>query len=129
MPPNGSLCCINCVQILTLTQPPRAIIKKASPNDEIATENPDRECQSYLLPGVVSAKCFRQMYDVIDNRTITLEWLDTTLADVKYQPNMRTYALIKTVLKETLTSCNILDGQQCVNTGIVSDLKKLASAN
>lgn len=96
--------------------PQWAIIKTASPNDEIATENLDRECQSYLLPGVASAKCFRQMYDVIDNRTIALEWLDTTLADVKYQPNMRTYALIKTVLKETLTSCNILDGQQCVNT-------------
>ncbi|KAF2816716.1 uncharacterized protein BDZ99DRAFT_375363 [Mytilinidion resinicola] len=105
--------------------PQWAIIKKASPNDEIATENLDRECQSYLLPGVASAKCFRQMYDVIDNRTIALEWLDTTLADVKYQPNMHTYALIKTVLKEMLTSCNILDGQQYVNTGIVSDLKNL----
>jgi hypothetical protein len=59
------------------------------------------------------------MYDVIDNHTIALEWLDTTLADVKYQPDMRTYGLIKTVLKETLTSCDVLDGQQCVNTGTI----------
>lgn len=115
--------CVAYAQILTLTQLPRAIIKKASPEDETATENLVRECHSYLLPGVASTQCFRKMYDVIDKRTIALEWLDTTLADVKYQPDMRTYALIKTVLKETLTSCDVLDGQQCVNTGIVSDLK------
>jgi hypothetical protein len=80
MPPNGSLYCINCALILTLTHPPRAIIKKALPDDEIATENLDRERHSYRLPGVASASCFRQMYDVIDNRTIALEWLDTSLA-------------------------------------------------
>lgn len=58
-----------------------------------------------------------------------LGWLDTTLADMKYQPDMRTYALIKTVLKETLTSCDVLDGQNYVNTGTVSDFEEVASAN
>lgn len=95
-------------------------------------ENLDRECQTYLLPGVASATCFRQMYDAIDSRTIAVEWLDTTLADIKYQPDTRTYALIKTVLKETLTTCDILDSQQHVNTGIVANMiltNFMASAN
>ncbi|KAL7626845.1 hypothetical protein AAE478_003619 [Parahypoxylon ruwenzoriense] len=55
-------------------------------------------------------------YDVIDNSTVVLEWLDTTLAEVKYQPDMRTYALIKTVLRAALTSRVVLDGQKYVNT-------------
>lgn len=61
------------------------------------------------------------MYDVIDNHTLALEWLDSTLADVKYQPDMRTYAIIKAVLKETLTSCVVLDCQQYVNTGKITN--------
>lgn len=127
--PNGLLPRINCVHFLTplLTLPARAIVKTALPDDETASKNLARECQSYRLPGVVSAACFRKMYDIIDNRTIALEWLDTTLADVKYQPDLRTYALIKTVLKEALTSCDILDAQQHVNTGTVFHLEGLAS--
>ncbi|KAF1950008.1 kinase-like protein [Byssothecium circinans] len=93
-----------------------AIIKNASPDDETATENLSRERQTYLLPGVASATCFRQMYEVLDKHTIALEWLDTTLADVKYQPDMRTYALIKAVIKEALASCAVLASQQYVNT-------------
>ncbi|KAI3390808.1 hypothetical protein diail_8586, partial [Diaporthe ilicicola] len=96
--------------------PKWAIIKKALPGDKIASENLERECRSYRLPGVASSTCFRQLYDVIDNHAIALEWLDSTLADVKYQPNTHTYAILKAVVKETLTSCVVLDRQQYVNT-------------
>ena len=86
MPPNGSLCCISCVLCpkFDINSVTRAIIKKASPDNEAATENLDRERQSYLFPSVASATCFRQMYDVINSHTIALEWLDTTFADMKY---------------------------------------------
>lgn len=104
--------------MLTLP-PPRAIIKAASPDDTTAIGNLDRERWSYRLPAVSSATCFRQMYDVIDNSTIALEWLDTTLAEVKYKLDMRTYAVIKTFLSAALASCVVLDGQKCVNTGAV----------
>ncbi|PGH01636.1 serine/threonine protein kinase [Polytolypa hystricis UAMH7299] len=77
--------------------------------DATAQENLTRECQSYLLPGVASAACFRQLYDVVNDSTIALEWLDTTLAEVKYQPDMRTYTLIKTFLRAALTSCVVLE--------------------
>ncbi|XHF99305.1 hypothetical protein AWENTII_002812 [Aspergillus wentii] len=96
--------------------PKWALIKAASPSDATTIQNMDRECQTYRLPGVVSAECFRKLYDVIDDSTIALEWLDTTLAEVKYQPNRCTYSLIKTVLKAALTSCVVLEGHQCVNT-------------
>lgn len=108
-------------QYFTLIHPSRAVIKKALPGDEIASENVERECRSYRLPGVASATCFRQLYDVIDNHTIALEWLDPTLADVKYQPDTHTYAIIKAVIREALTSCVILDRQQYVNTGNSSE--------
>ena len=100
-----------------LTLPPRALIKAAPPTDATAIENIHRECQTYHLPGVASAKCFRTLYDVIDERTIALEWLDTTLAKVKYQPTMHTYSLIMTVLEAVLTSCVALERHRCVNTG------------
>lgn len=59
---------------------------------------------------------------MIDSHTIALEWLGSTLADVKYQPNnTRTYTIIKAVVKETLTSCVVLDRQQYVNTGEISE--------
>lgn len=80
-------------------------------------KNMERERQAYRLPGVVSAECFRKMYDVIDNSTIALEYLDTTLAEVKYQPDMRTYSLIMTLLRAALTSCVVLEDHQYVNTG------------
>jgi hypothetical protein len=48
----------------------------------------------YRLAGVASTECFREMYDVVDNNTIALEWLDTTLANVAYQPDKCTYSLI-----------------------------------
>lgn len=85
-------------------------------------ENLNRECWSYRLPGVASAACFRELYDVIatvgSEMYIALEWLETTLAQLKYLPNMRSYAIIKTFLKAALSSCVILEIQKHVNTGM-----------
>lgn len=117
---NGSFCSSDCTSVLALIHPTRAVIEKAWPGEKIASDNLERECRSYRLPGVASATCFRQLYDVIDNHAIALEWLDFTLADVKYQPNTRTYAIIKAVVKETLTSCVVLDRHEYVNTGKTS---------
>jgi hypothetical protein len=115
-------------RLLRLTLPPRAMIKTASPEDTIATENLRREYTSYRIPGICSAACFRQMYDKIDDCTVAVEWLDTTLAEVQYQPDMRTYALIKSCLDAALASSDILDCQGHVNTGAVSILRESASA-
>ena len=95
----------------------RAVIKRVGSEDEIARLNLNRERQTYQLPDVASAECFRRIYDVIDTNTIALEWLDTTLAGLSYQPNASTYAILKKVLWAALTSCDILDGQGYVNTG------------
>lgn len=89
----------------------------------------DRECQTYRLPGVASAECFRRMYDGVDNSTIALEWLDTTLAEMRYQPGIRSHSLIATILREVLTSCVILEGHKYVNTGRVPDRGDLAPVN
>lgn len=128
-PPNGSLCCINRLQTPRLTLSARAIIKTASTDNPTAEENLIRECQSYRIPGVASAACFRQLYDEIDNNTIALEWLDTTLAEVNYQRDTDTYPLIKTFLRAALTSCDILAHQNFVNTGMGPGLNELASAH
>ncbi|PYI07048.1 hypothetical protein BO78DRAFT_418202 [Aspergillus sclerotiicarbonarius CBS 121057] len=76
----------------------------------------DRERQAYQLPNVASAECFRKMYDVIDNSTLALEWLETTLAEVVYRPDKDTYALIVSFLRATLTSCVVLEAHQHINT-------------
>lgn len=126
---NGSLYCTNHIQTLRLTLLPRALIKVALPSDENATKNMQREVLTYRLAGVASAKCFRKMYDVIDDSTIALEWLDTTLAEVKYHPDMRIYSLIKTLLRAAFTSCVVLEDHKHVNTGRMSGLEELAFAN
>lgn len=95
----------------------RALIKTVSPDDESGILCLERECQNYPLPGIASAKCFRTMYDVLDSRTVALEWLDTTLAGIKYKHDTPTIAMIKTVLREALTSCEILAAKKYVNTG------------
>ncbi|KAE9980579.1 hypothetical protein EG328_000216 [Venturia inaequalis] len=104
----------------TLNTPRWAFIKGASVGDATAMENLNRECWSYRLPGVASAACFRELYDVIatvgSEMYIALEWLETTLAQLKYLPNMRSYAIIKTFLKAALSSCVILEIQKHVNT-------------
>ena len=119
------VCCINHIQTLRLILPPRALIKAASPADEGAKNCLDRQVHPYRLSRVASAECFRKMYDVIDDSTIALEWLDTTLSDMKYQPEMRTYSLIMTVLRAALISCLVLESYKGVNTGRVSDLTKI----
>lgn len=40
---------------------------------------------------------------------MALEWLNTTLAEVTYQPNTRTYALIEVVLSAALNGCILLE--------------------
>ncbi|KAJ5788921.1 uncharacterized protein N7518_005932 [Penicillium psychrosexuale] len=48
--------------------PEWALIKVASPSDEISTKNIQREVLTYSLPGIASAKCFRKIYDIIGRR-------------------------------------------------------------
>lgn len=69
------------------------------------------------------------MYDVIDESTVVLEWLDTTLAELDYKPDMHTYRLIKTVLKAALNSCAVLKDLKKVNTGAVPSLEGLTPAD
>lgn len=114
--PNGSLYCIDDIQTLMLTRPLRSLIKVALPGDEIATKNMQREVLTYRLPDVASAECFRKMYDIID---------DSTLAEVKYCPNMHIYSLAKSFLRAAFTSCVVLENYEYVNTGRVPGLKDL----
>ena len=94
----------------------RAFIKEALPEKV----NLEGELHAYHLPGVASSQYFRKMYDVIDDNTIALEWLDTTLAELKYQPNDTwTNSLIISVLRAALTSCVVLEDSKYVNTGKV----------
>ena len=65
------------------------------------------------------------MYEKIDDSTIALEWLDTTLAEMKYRPEMRIYSVI-TAVKAAFTSCIILGDQQHVNTGRILGLDELS---
>ncbi|KAK0114848.1 hypothetical protein ONS96_013330 [Cadophora gregata f. sp. sojae] len=105
-----------------LGSPQWAFIKAASPSDATATENLERERRSYLIPGVASAACFRKLYDVFENSMggtgtcIALEWLDTTLSEVKYLPGAANYAIIQSVLRAALSSCIVLENQNFVNT-------------
>jgi hypothetical protein len=117
MPPNGSPYSAKSEQSHRLILSRRAIVKAALPTEPTTIENIDRERTIYRLAGVSSAACFRQIYDVLHDNTIALEWLDTTLAEVTFQPNMRTYALIKALLKAALQSCIVLDNHGYVNTG------------
>ncbi|KAE8353223.1 hypothetical protein BDV28DRAFT_157211 [Aspergillus coremiiformis] len=71
----------------------------ALPSDVIAKENMDRERQTYHLPGINSADCFREMYDKIES--------------TEY---IYIYSLIMAVLRASLTSCILLEGHQRVNT-------------
>ncbi|KAF2260207.1 hypothetical protein CC78DRAFT_585097 [Lojkania enalia] len=106
----------------SLGSPQCAFIKAASPSDATSVENLERERQSYLLPGVASAACFRKLYDVFDNSMdgtgmyLALEWLDTTLAEVKYLSDVLTYTIIESFLRAALSSFIVLENQKCVNT-------------
>ncbi|CAG8906065.1 unnamed protein product [Penicillium egyptiacum] len=74
------------------------------------------EVLTYRLPRVASAECFRKIYDMIVDSTIDLEWLDTTLAELEYHPNMRTYSLIRSLLRAAFTSRVVLEDYKYVNT-------------
>ncbi|KAJ5588430.1 hypothetical protein N7537_011108 [Penicillium hordei] len=68
-----------------------AFMERALPNDT------ERELHAYCLPGVAPTQYFRKMY-VIDDSTVALEYLDTTLTELKYQPNnMDTSSIIVAV--------------------------------
>jgi hypothetical protein len=102
------------------------LIKGASQDNAIAMENLNRECQSYLLPGVASSAYIRKLYDVVDSRSeapacdkyVALEWLETTLAQVTYQPSKDTFVLVEKVLSSALHSCIVLESHGYVNTGM-----------
>lgn len=91
-------------------------------------DNMNCKLQTYRLPDVTSTKCFRKLYDVFDNATIAVEWLDTILAEVKYQPDMCTYSLIKSVIRAVLDYCVTLEGHKYVSKGRAIALKELALA-
>ncbi|KAI0896252.1 kinase-like domain-containing protein [Annulohypoxylon nitens] len=93
--------------------PQWAVIKVA--HDEDTKRSMGLELACYRLPKVASTPCFRRMYDVIDDSTIALEWLDNTLLEVEYHPTLENYILIKEVLRAALTSCVILGDQGYVN--------------
>ncbi|CAP97567.1 hypothetical protein PCH_Pc22g02790 [Penicillium rubens Wisconsin 54-1255] len=59
-------------------------------------------------PLVASAQCFRKMYDMIDESTIALEWLDTTLAELKYCPDMH-YKPVNILLSGIQTNAKVAD--------------------
>ncbi|OOF91832.1 hypothetical protein ASPCADRAFT_133908 [Aspergillus carbonarius ITEM 5010] len=102
------------------TPPQWAVIKIPSPRQWHATGMTFMECErlAYSFADVNTSGYFRQLYQMIDHRTLALEWMDTTLDQIPYQPNMRTFSLILIVLKAVLESCVILDKSQHVNANI-----------
>ena len=66
----------------------------------VAKENSDRERETYLLDSVSSATCIRKMYEIVASdpddgeNFMALEWLDTTLAQLKYRTQPKSHALI-----------------------------------
>ncbi|KAI1120585.1 kinase-like domain-containing protein [Nemania abortiva] len=116
---NGSTC-----------DPTWAVIKTALPNDDVAQQNLRREYDTYRLLEVANSPYFRKMYDGIDNPNnfdtdatettsfLALEWLDSTLADLRYTDVMFNYSIMKAVIDTMLSSSGVLDGQVRVNTDI-----------
>ena len=52
------------------------------------------------------------------DKYVALEWLETTLAQVKYHPGKDTYILVEKVLSAALHSCVVLESHDHVNTGM-----------
>ncbi|KAJ5908739.1 hypothetical protein N7495_001421 [Penicillium taxi] len=96
--------------------PKWAIIKVVSTSDLTAMENLGREIQAYRLPAIASTKCFRKMYDMVGNSVIALEWLETTLAEVRYESTQCIPSLVVPILEAALNSCVFLEGHQYINT-------------
>lgn len=64
---------------------------------------------------------------MLGDSAIALEWLDITLAEVKYQPDMRTYSIVRESLKTALSSCIALDEKKYINTGTAPRLTSMMS--
>ncbi|EGE83948.2 hypothetical protein BDDG_06893 [Blastomyces dermatitidis ATCC 18188] len=111
------------------------------PEHEASLNELQRERDIYRLASVKSAASFRKLYDVSSDsmdmgktdpksiRYVAFEWLETTLQDVEYRPDIHTYALIGAVLRTALDSCAILEDKTLVNTGRVSNFEALAFAD
>lgn len=52
------------------------------------------------------------------NKYVSLEWLETTLSQVKYQSGKDAYVLVEKVLSAALHSCVVLESHDHVNTGM-----------
>ncbi|EEQ84255.2 uncharacterized protein BDCG_01060 [Blastomyces dermatitidis ER-3] len=118
-----------------------AFIKMPPPEHEASLNELQRERDIYRLASVKSAASFRKLYDVSSDsmdmgktdpksiRYVAFEWLETTLQDVEYRPDIHSYALIGAVLRTALDSCAILEDKTLVNTGRVSNFEALAFAD
>ncbi|RAK96467.1 kinase-like protein [Aspergillus ibericus CBS 121593] len=95
-----------------------AMIKIVSTSHPEDMESMRCEVGVYGYPNVATADCFRRLYEVLDNRTMVFEWLDTTLAEVPFQPTPDCYALILAVLRAALRSCVHLESHRRVNADI-----------
>lgn len=107
----------------------RAAIKYASPGNENARLDVQRECKAYGVDIIASSPCFRQCYDIIGdpnkfddetggiNPILALEWMDITFADVAIAPDMRTHFIIKNIIHTLMLSFICLDRAKIVNTG------------
>ncbi|RMD44479.1 hypothetical protein DV735_g752, partial [Chaetothyriales sp. CBS 134920] len=85
--------------------PKWALIKTADNERGFSKENLDRELQNYRSPNIATAACFRKLYDAIspdDTLVLALEWLDTTLAELQFQHDRDSYAVIEAFLDAAL---------------------------
>ncbi|KAJ5549669.1 hypothetical protein N7535_002394, partial [Penicillium sp. DV-2018c] len=78
-----------------------------------ATKNMQREVLTCQPSDVASAKRFRgKMYDIIYDTTIALEWLDTSITEVKYHPDIQTYTLVNSLSRAALSGFLILENHE-----------------
>ncbi|KAI1455392.1 kinase-like domain-containing protein [Annulohypoxylon moriforme] len=99
----------------SIKAPQWAVIKAAT--DGRTEWEQDREYDTYQMLADACNPCFRQIYDVIGDDIIVLEWMDCTLADIAYQPHWRIYAIFKEIIKATLTSNIVLAEQGYAYSG------------
>ncbi|KAF2453077.1 kinase-like domain-containing protein [Lineolata rhizophorae] len=110
--------------------PTWAVIKTALPSDGDAQQNLKREYDTYCLPEVANSPYFREMYDGIDNphnsdtdatettSFLALEWLDSTLADLRYADVVFNYNIMKVIIENMLSSSDVLDQLSLINLDI-----------
>ena len=108
-----------------LRQLSRAVIKTALPDNRDAVACLKREQETYRLPSVQSSSYFRRLYEVIRNSDgdsesppyLVLEWMDTTLRDLDYEPHTNGHNFFKTIMETVLSSIVILIKHNLVNAG------------